>query len=253
MIQRVRTRLSGKLLELKVATLLFSVLGCSEIGLAQQTTFSAQVELAKQSGGSNLADGSGLVMWLVPLGRPVSEESTSVAIPQRRPRLEQKHKAFIPRILVVQAGSVVEFPNQDPFFHNVFSLFEGKRFDLGLYEAGSSRMVRFDRPGICYIFCNIHSEMSAVVVVVDTPYFGISDRSGKLTILNVPVGRYQLHVWDEGSLPEVLSGLTREIAVSGSTHSLGVLRVRSATGLSLAHKNKYGRDYVDPTPPNPVY
>ena len=61
-------------------------------------------------------------------------------------------------------GAVVQFPNHDPFFHNVFSLFEGKRFDLGLYEAGSSRNVSFDRPGISYIFCNIHAEMSAVVI-----------------------------------------------------------------------------------------
>ena len=92
------------------------------------------------------------------------------------PRLVQKNKSFEPHILVVPAGSMVEFPNRDPFFHNVFSLFEGKRFDLGLYEAGTSRMVRFDRPGISYIFCNIHPEMSAVVITMATPLYAISNR-----------------------------------------------------------------------------
>lgn len=102
------------------------------------------------------------------------------------PRLVQRNKSFEPHVLVVPVGSVVEFPNQDPFFHNVFSLFEGKRFDLGLYEAGTTRNVVFDKPGISYIFCNIHSEMSAVVIAVGSPYYGISDQRGRVSIPNVP-------------------------------------------------------------------
>ena len=82
-------------------------------------------------------------------------------------------------MLVVPAGSLVEFPNRDPFFHNVFSLFEGKRFDLGLYEAGTTRTVRFDRPGISYIFCNIHPEMSAVIITVSTPLYAIAKEDGR--------------------------------------------------------------------------
>ena len=80
--------------------------------------------------------------------------------------LRQKNKAFEPHLLVVTIGSNVEFPNDDPWFHNVFSLFNGKRFDLGLYEAGTTRTVHFEREGVSYIFCNIHPEMSAVVVVL---------------------------------------------------------------------------------------
>ena len=76
---------------------------------------------------------------------------------------------FTPHILVVPVGSVVRFPNADPFFHNVFSLFDGKRFDLGLYEAGSTKEVTFSREGLSYIFCNIHPEMSAVVISLSTP------------------------------------------------------------------------------------
>src|SRR5215469_8130078 len=92
--------------------------------------------------------------------------------------LLQKDRAFVPHLLVIPAGSVVSFPNADPFFHNVFSLFNGKRFDLGLYEAGATREVVFSRVGVSYIFCNIHPEMSAVVVALSTPFYGISDKKG---------------------------------------------------------------------------
>src|SRR6202041_3686298 len=119
------------------------------------------------------------------------------ASPAQVPRLVQKNKSFEPHILVVQAGSQVEFPNRGPFFHNVFSLFEGKRFDLGLYEAGSTRNVVFDKPGISYIFCNIHSEMSAVVIAVSSPYYGISDVHGRVAIPIVPPGHYTLGIWYE--------------------------------------------------------
>ena len=119
----------------------------------------------------------------------------------------QRNKRFSPHVLVVQAGSMVQFPNEDPFFHNVFSLFAGKRFDLGLYEAGSSRSVRFDHPGASFLFCNIHPEMTAVIVVVPTPYYGLSDAAGRISIAGVPDGRYQLKVWHERSSPDDLKRL----------------------------------------------
>jgi hypothetical protein len=149
-------------------------------------------------------------------------------------------------------GSVVAFPNRDPFFHNVFSLFEGKRFDLGLYEAGSTRDVHFDKPGISYIFCNIHPEMSAVVVALDTPYYGVSDHRGQVVIADVPSGKYTLRVWYESALPEALKAMTREVTVSDATSTLGVLRLAEAN-LPSAHKNLYGRDYDSPVPDNPAY
>jgi hypothetical protein len=165
----------------------------------------------------------------------------------------QRNKSFEPHILVVPVGSMVEFPNRDPFFHNVFSLFEGKRFDLGLYEAGTSRMVRFDRPGISYIFCNIHPEMSAVVIATPTPLWAISNRDGQVGLAGVPYGRYILHVWSEGMGSEDAQPLTREITIGENASSLGVIRVPQATGQHMAHKNKYGRDYDEPMPNNSVY
>ena len=117
--------------------------------------------------------------------------------------------------------NAVEFPNRDPFFHNVFSLFEGKRFDLGLYEAGTTRSVHFDHAGVSYIFCNIHPEMSAAVIALKTPYYAISNAAGSLSIPDVPPGRYQMQVWYEGSSPEALKRLTREITLNPGRFCLG--------------------------------
>src|SRR5581483_7751362 len=192
---------------------------------------------------------SNVVVWLAPL----NSAGHAQLAPSQHARLIQKNKIFEPHVLVVPVGSIVEFPNEDPFFHNVFSLFEGKRFDLGLYESGGTRLVRFDRAGICYIFCNIHPEMSAVVLVLDTPYYAVSDRAGQVTIPAVPPGRYILHSWHEGSTDEELNSLSHEITVSETGHSFGVLHVPESNVVRLAHKNKYGRDYDNPTPVNPAY
>lgn len=154
--------------------------------------------------------------------------------------------------MVVTVGSVVQFPNRDPFFHNVFSLFEGKRFDLGLYESGTSRNVRFDKPGVAYILCNIHSEMSAVVIALPTSYYATSDAQGRIVIPHVPLGQYRLHLWYEAALLEDLDAMTREILVSEKTSDLGVLPLK-ITDMPKAHQNKYGQDYEPPSPSNPAY
>ena len=132
----------------------------------------------------------------------------------------QKNKMFDPHLLVVPVGSVVVFPNRDPFFHNVFSLFNGKRFDLGLYEAGSERRVRFDREGVSYIFCNIHPEMGAVILSLATPYYAVS-REDAIVIPQVPPGRYLLNVWSEGATPESLNAARREVTVQAAATNLG--------------------------------
>lgn len=192
------------------------------------------------------------VVWLTPVAGAANDPVPAADLPPAL-RLTQRNKSFEPHVLVVPAGSAVEFPNRDPFFHNVFSLFEGKRFDLGLYEAGSTRMVHFDRPGISYIFCNIHPEMSAVVITLATPFYAVANGEGQLNIMNVPYGRYMLHVWSDGTGPENAQPGAREITIAESSTSLGVIRVPAMSGQSLAHKNKYGRDYDAPTPDNPVY
>ncbi|MGC2247615.1 MAG: hypothetical protein WA609_13515 [Terriglobales bacterium] len=192
------------------------------------------------------------VVWLTPAPGSGIELEPPKPNESGNARLVQKNKSFEPHVLVVPAGSLVEFPNRDPFFHNVFSLFEGKRFDLGLYEAGTTRTVRFDRPGISYIFCNIHPEMSAVIITVSTPLYAIAKEDGQVTIAGVPYGRYMLHIWSEGMGPENEKPLTREVTI-GEAASLGVIRVPEPNGQSIAHKNMYGRDYDEPTPDSSVY
>jgi len=221
------------------------------------TTVRGRVEVigAEDKGKTRHAAIPGTVVWLTPMTGGGGEATTAAAPASSpaNPRLVQKNKSFEPHILVVPVGSMVEFPNHDPFFHNVFSLFEGKRFDLGLYEAGTTRMVRFDRLGISYIFCNIHPEMSAVVIAMATPLYAISNREGQLSLAGVPYGRYMLHVWSEGMGPENEQPFTREITIAENTSSLGVIRVPEANGQRMAHKNKYGREYDEPTPNNSVY
>ena len=222
--------------------------------LGETFTVTAQVAVRGAEAKERSADNSNAVVWLTPLGEAASADGVAKAANDaRRYQLLQKNKRFDPHVLVVPVGSMVDFPNLDPFFHNVFSLFDGKRFDLGLYEAGTTHMVRFDRSGICYIFCNIHPQMSAVVVVLKTPYFGISNRAGTVTIPRVPAGPYQVQVWQERCLPATLAAASREVAIAHETTSLGTIALAESADLLSRHKNKYGRDYDSPTPPSPLY
>jgi plastocyanin len=234
----VRTTLRGTALSL------LAVLACIPAS-AQTLTVSASVEVADAHSHRKAPDNGNVVVWLTPLTPGPAPIST------RRFTLLQKNKTFEPHVLVIPVGSEVDFPNRDPFFHNVFSLFEGKRFDLGLYEAGSSRSLRFDRPGISYLFCNIHSEMSAVIIALEAPYYATSDRSGAISIPDVPAGQYMLHVWREGSSAETLKKLSRTVTVSRDSTSLGRLVLPNNAPLPLTHKNKYGKDYDNPTPGQP--
>src|SRR6184192_2598932 len=193
------------------------LLSCAS-ATAEETTLSARVQIAGEKAPQS-SHMENVVVWL----RPVDVRAPSRPFPSGRLRLTQHHKSFQPHLLVVPVGAVVQFPNRDPFFHNVFSLFEGKRFDLGLYEAGTTRNVSFDRPGISFIFCNIHAEMSAIVVALDTPYYGISNRKGEVAIPRVPPGHYTLKAWAETALPENLNALTREVTISDNRSSLGEL------------------------------
>lgn len=208
---------------------------------AADVTASVRVTADNQKG-----DPSGVVLSLTPLD-PVKHASLQQA--PVHAALVQKNKSFSPHLLVVPPGSLVDFPNRDPFFHNVFSLFEGKRFDLGLYESGASRSVRFDRTGVSYIFCNIHPQMNAIVISLDTPYYAIVGSSGQARIANVEPGEYLLQIWAEGLNREEMDKLSRRVSIADLPVTLGVLEIPSTESL-IQHKNKYGRSY-DPNPPAP--
>ena len=161
--------------------------------------------------------------------------------------MTQKNKGFSPHLLVVPLGSTVEFPNLDPFFHNVFSQFNGKRFDLGLYEAGSTKGVRFDHEGVSYIFCNIHPEMGAVVITLSTPYYLSATSEGQFVLHSVPVGTYDLHVWAEGADARQLDGLTHRVHISPSQTDIGTIQLK-ISDTAQPHKNKFGEDYSPDQP-----
>src|SRR5437660_2967861 len=216
------------------------------VAFANEVTLTGHVEVQHHKKNAKAADPANVVIWLTPLDSTVSPIPIADRFPPH-PRLVQKNKSFDPHVLVVPVGSLVEFPNRDPFFHNVFSLFEGKRFDLGLYEAGTTRDVHFDKPGVSYIFCNIHPEMSAVVIAVETAYYATSDPRGEITIRDVPARRYTLRDCYEAALAETLISMTRAVTVSEDNVALGVLRLVSVK-VAQSHKNKYGREYDPPAP-----
>lgn len=196
--------------------------------------------------GSTSLDKSDVVAWLTPAdgARPRAG---------RRFKIVQQGKRFQPHVLAVPVGSFVDFPNMDPIFHNVFSLFDGKRFDLGLYEAGTTRGVSFTKAGVCYVFCNIHPEMSAVVVAVDSAYYTTSTSTGALTIADVPPGRYRLSLWHERFKPENAAEFPREVNLSAANTSIGAIRMVEAKAAGGPHTNKFGHDYLPPPSATPIY
>ena len=132
--------------------------------------------------------------------------------PDSIPKMVQKDKMFVPAVLAVGVGTEVDFPNLDPFFHNVFSYSKPKQFDLGRYPNGKSETVTFDKPGIVKVFCEIHFAMRAYVHVLETPYFATSDDKGNFVIKNIQPGKYTLNVWQEN-----LQDLAEPITVSGDS------------------------------------
>jgi plastocyanin len=234
-----------------VSALLAGLLTVTAGSLAETSIVSGSVALLRSNGTARSDNDTGIVVWLTPVpnqARASRDRSGDV-----RPRIVQRNKRFETRLLAVEVGTTVDFPNQDPFFHNVFSRFDGKQFDLGLYEAGATKSVRFNTAGVCYIFCNIHSQMSAVVVVVETPYFIRLNAPGEFRISELPFGRYQLNVWAGRCSPETLKAASRQVTVDGARTNIGVITLKESRDLMTGHSNKYGKDYETPVFSSPLY
>ncbi len=135
-------------------------------------------------------DFSHFVIW-------VADIEGTFSAPSKPAVMDQKDLHFVPHVLAVQVGTTVEFPNSDPVSHNVFSISDPKRFNLGLYQSGTARRVKFDRPGVVELLCNVHLEMSAYIVVVKNPYFAQPKADGTFRIENVPPGRHRLRSWHQ--------------------------------------------------------
>jgi len=182
------------------------------------------------------SDFSGVVVSLVPMPNGVSLE------PAKHSRMVQKNKTFSPHVLAVQAGTEVDFPNFDPIFHNAFSRYNGQPFDVGLYPPGTSRTIRFTRAGIVRVFCNIHPHMSAIIVVLNTPYFAETGKEGRFSI-DAPPGVYELHVFHERATESTLGALTRAITAGSGRLEVPPITISEAGFLPAPHKNKYDRNY----------
>ncbi len=209
-------------------------------GYAQNANVTLRVDFAPAARGSHVSAAQPVaVAWLTPLGG----NPAPTPDPEKRTyRMVQKNKQFDPHLLVVPVGSLVQFPNHDPFFHNVFSLYNGKRFDLGLYETGSERDVRFSREGVSYIFCNIHPEMGAVILAVSTPYYAVSV-DGVISIPAVPPGRYTLNLWSEGATQESMSAARQTVIVGPDRTDLGRVPLVATPSPMEHHANKFGNPY----------
>jgi plastocyanin len=134
-----------------------------------------------------------------------------------RAAMDQRNETFVPHLLAITVGTMVDFPNNDKTYHNVFSLSKARRFDLGRYAAGRSKAVRFDRPGIVRVFCDIHAHMNAFILVFTHRYFSVADADGRYEIDRVPPGTYTLVAWLEGTIRE-----TRNVQVTAETRGLEV-------------------------------
>lgn len=211
----------------------------SSFNISYSAPPTAKVEATISVTNAKKPDNSNIAIWLEPSGKTLSLPKQTMPYPTMR----QKGKKFVPHVLVVPAGYTVSFPNEDPFAHNVFSLSEVKKFDLGLYQAGESRDLLMNRPGVIPIYCNIHPQMKAFVVAVKTPYYGLSNEAGKIEIPNVPNGKYILKVWHERASQETLNGLSKDVTVSGGNLNLGTIQVDESGYNFIQHKNKDGRDY----------
>ena len=192
-------------------------------------TVSGRVELIEK-GGRKASDLSDVVVFI---------EGAKARPRPSRVTMTMKGKSFVPRVVVVPVGGTVDFPNEDPIFHNVFSVSGDNRFDLDLYKRPKSGSWTFQRPGVVRVYCNIHPQMSAVVVVRDNPYFAKAGADGAFSIPDVPPGRYVLKAWNERA-----AEVGKEIVVPAQGDVGTDLTLDTSAYKRVAHKNKFGKDYA---------
>lgn len=197
---------------LLVGALILVSLSVRPVGAARNGTITGRVELRR----APVPQGRrpGVADLGTPAVQPSAERQMSVVYLETAPRgafdqneparvvMDQRNETFVPHVLAITTGTTVDFPNSDRIYHNVFSLSKARQFDLGRYAVGRSKSVRFDRSGIVRVFCDIHSHMSAFILVFSHPFFSVTDPAGRYRIENVPPGSYTLVAWNEGVTAE---------------------------------------------------
>lgn len=207
---------------------------CSALGLA----LASPLRAGSVSGSVSVTDKG---------GRPASDLQETVVYleggPKAKPRSDSarivmRGKAFLPKVVVVPVGGSVAFPNEDPILHNAFSVSGENRFDLDLYKRPKSKSQVFAKPGIVRVYCNIHPQMSAIVLVADSAHFAKAEADGRFSLEDVPPGRYLLKAWHERG-----GEATQELAVPAEGPVVARLALDASTYKRVQHKNKFGKAY----------
>jgi plastocyanin len=211
-----------------------SIVGLAGLAVAaggaplQAGTVSGRVKLLEK-GGRTAPDCSEVVVWL---------EGARGRVKATRVAMAMKGKEFRPHLVAVGVGSTVEFPNDDPLFHNAFSVSGDNRFDLDLYKRPKTGAFTVQHPGVVRVYCNIHPQMSAVVVVRDNPWFSRANADGSFALEEVPAGRYVLKAWHERG-----GEAATEVSVPAEGAATADLTLDGSRFKRTAHKNKFGKDY----------
>ena len=212
---------------------------CAVVAFAGLLAFHPGVVAAQVGGQVTVLEGRGRVAADLATAVVYLEGRAARATAPPHAQVTIDGRQFRPRVLVVPAGTTVQFQNLDPFNHNVFSLSEPSAFDLGLYGRGETRTRRFVRAGLVRVYCNVHPRMSAFILVRDNPWYAQPGPDGVYAIPDVPPGRYVLHIWHERAAAEA----TREIEVPAGGLA-GLADTLDASGYRwIQHPNKYGKDY----------
>lgn len=198
---------------------------------AQGVTVTGRLTIQERDGRPG-TDQAQAVIWLeggaAPAGSPVTLEMAT------------EGKQFVPHLVVIPRGSTINFPNHDPFNHNVFSLSAERVFDLGLFGRGESRPVSFPAPGVIRVYCNVHAQMRGLVVVAGSGLFTQPDADGSFRLEGVPPGEYAVHVWHERAQP-----LTQALRVTAQAPALLSLSLDTRGYRLVQHKDKNGKSYSD--------
>ncbi len=185
----------------------------------------------RDRGGKDKADRSGVVVYIEQL------PNKKFAALKKVRSMAQRDKSFAPSVVAITKGSTVDFPNEDKFFHNVFSLSEGNTFDLGLYRAGESKSVTFEKTGVVDVYCNIHPNMWAQILVLDNPFFTTAGKDGSFEIAKLPPGTYSVAAWVSGGEP-----VRQQVKIEPGKRVEVALAVREGTS-SKPHLNKFNQPY----------
>lgn len=204
----------------------------SATSLGAQATVSGQISL-KERPGDETEDMTNAVVYLEPVG------GAKPKLPVTNMSIAMQARQFAPRVRVITEGSKIEFPNQDPFNHNVFSKATQGPFDMDSYGKGKSKDNTFKSAGIYPIYCNVHPRMTAFVITLKTPYFAQAAKDGRFALEKIPAGNYKIHVWHDRGGQQTADLMVPATGLAGLKYEL------DARGYKyVQHKNKFGKDYA---------